>query len=371
MQLVVRSRQMAAFCTLLAGAVLAFPSAAQEPSLEFDPTVCAEFNDGSELGADCLTMIETFPRPPHIEEIAEDRYTLSTYNFWRVVGDPPVATFDGPNGGVNGEIAAGYNFVRGIDSSVEGWLQIEGGSWMQADQLLYVQPSYFNGVTIQDGLENPFAFVLDKSRIYVSQYPGGPRTTESGRWLDRYEIVNLYAEATDAEGWLWFMIGPNQWVEQRFLGRVEKVERPEGVSGRWVAVDLYEQTLVAYEDDLPVFATLISSGLEHFETNEGIFEVWARMPADRMAGAAGAPEAYALQSVPWVMYFDDSISLHGTYWHDLFGYRQSHGCVNLTVSDARWIFEWFNGATPNEDGSITSQVYVYSSGEYGVTQSGL
>jgi hypothetical protein len=242
---------------------------------------------------------------------------------------------------------------------------------MQADQLLYVQPSYFNGVTLENGLEYPFAFVLDKSRIYVSQYPGGPRTTDSGRWLDRYEMVNIFAEATDAEGWLWFMIGPNQWVEQRFLGRVETVERPEGVSGRWVAVDLYEQTLVAYEDDLPVFATLISSGLEHHETNEGLFEVWARLPADRMAGAAGAPSAYALQSVPWVMYFDDSISLHGTYWHDLFGYRQSHGCVNLTVSDARWIYEWFNGATPNEDGSITNQVYVYSSGEYGVTQSGL
>ncbi|NJL26930.1 MAG: L,D-transpeptidase [Thermoanaerobaculia bacterium] len=63
---------------------------------------------------------------------------------------------------------------------------------------------------------------------------------------------------------------------------------------------------------------------------------------DAMAGATGAPNAYALQSVPWVMYFDGDISLHGTYWHNLFGYRQSRGCVNLTISDARWVFEWMN-----------------------------
>jgi hypothetical protein len=71
------------------------------------------------------------------------------------------------------------------------------------------------------------------------------------------------------------------------------------------------------------------------------------------------------------MYFDGSYSLHGTYWHDLFGYRQSHGCVNLTISDAKYIFEWFNGAEPDEDGEITNQVYVWSSGEYGVTATGI
>jgi len=71
------------------------------------------------------------------------------------------------------------------------------------------------------------------------------------------------------------------------------------------------------------------------------------------------------------MYFDDSISLHGTYWHDLFGYRQSHGCVNLTVSDAKWLFDWFSADPTNTDGDITNPVYVWSSGEYGSTATGL
>jgi lipoprotein-anchoring transpeptidase ErfK/SrfK len=143
------------------------------------------------------------------------------------------------------------------------------------------------------------------------------------------------------------------------------------VSGRWVAVDLYEQTLVAYEDDTPVFATLVSTGRELTPTNEGLFDVWAKLPRDRMAGSTGAPNAYALQSVPWVMYFDDSISLHGTYWHNMFGYRHSRGCVNLSISDAKWLFDWFAGAQPNADGEVVNQVYVWSSGEYGVTATGI
>jgi lipoprotein-anchoring transpeptidase ErfK/SrfK len=58
------------------------------------------------------------------------------------------------------------------------------------------------------------------------------------------------------------------------------------------------------------------------------------------------------------MYFDDEIGLHGTYWHDGFGYRHSHGCVNLTITDAHWLYEWTTG------GYEDAYVYVYSSGQY-------
>jgi hypothetical protein len=125
---------------------------------------------------------------------------------------------------------------------------------------------------------------------------------------------------------------------------------------------------VAYDDDTPVFATLIASGLPPYDTNEGLFEVWARLPVDPMSGATGAPEAYALQSVPYVMYFDEGISLHGSYWHDYYGYRQSHGCVNMTITDSRWIYEWFLEDSPTTNPSeveVVNQVYVHSSGIFG------
>ncbi|MGQ9888430.1 MAG: L,D-transpeptidase [Aggregatilineales bacterium] len=363
-------KSVRAALVLLAAALAlpgALPAAADE--LVFDPTVCAPFTGGVELSAECRAMMEAYPRPL-VEEIEPDGVTLSRYSFWRV-GPDPVNTYDTPGGPVTGQIPQGFNFVRAIDLSVDGWLQIEGGRWLRREDARYTEASHFRGVTLPNGLEHPFAWVLDLSRIFVSEYPGGPRLQATGRWLQRYERVNIFSVAYDEEGWRWYQIGPNQWVEQRFVAKVMPVERPEGVSGRWVAIDLYEQTLVAYEDDTPVFATLISSGLARSETNQGLFTIWARLERDSMSGATGAPNAYALQSVPWVMYFDGSISLHGTYWHDLFGYRQSRGCVNLTISDARWLYFWLLEAQPDENGQITNYVYVYSSGEYGKTATGI
>lgn len=376
--------------------MLTVPLSAQDNNqtlpTEYDPAACAGSSELDELTADCLAMIEAFPRPT-FEAIPQDRVSLSTYSFWRV-GPDAINTYDAPNGNVTGQIPAGFNFVNAIDTNVDGWLQIEGGSWITRTEATYSQPSYQTGVILDGWQDAPFAWVLDLSQIFVSEYPGGPASQETGRFLQRYELVNIFDIAYDDEGWRWYMIGPNQWVKQTFVAKVIPTERPEGVSGHWVAIDLYEQTLIAYDNDTPVFATLVASGVPGSETNEGIFEVWARLPADGMSGATGAPDAYALQSVPWVMYFDNSISLHGTYWHDLFGYRHSHGCVNMTISDAHYLYSWFLEAepqssmpsvevtpssifnpTPREgqtattqaegDGEIVNYVYVYSSGEYG------
>jgi len=331
------------------------------PSYAFDPCDEVTANDLT-ISDECLALIEDFPEPL-VEEIPLDGYTLSEYRFWRV-GPHAVNLYDTPGGSIVGQIAEGFNFVRAIDTSVEGWIQSAGGQWLSRSDARPVEPSYFRGVLLPNGLEDQFAWILDKTGIYTSEYPGGPPSEETGRVPRRYERVNIFAEAVDMEGWTWYMIGPHQWVNQRFVGVVKPVERPEGVQGRWVVIDQYEQTLVSYEDDIPVFATLVSTGLPDWDTNEGLFTVWARVVSDGMSGATGAPDAYALQSVPWVMYFDEDISLHGTYWHDDFGYRRSHGCVNLSISDSHYLFEWADETTPDENGGIVTYVYVYSSGVY-------
>jgi hypothetical protein len=336
------------------------------PIFEYDPSACANDTTGEPLSPRCQLMVASYPRPTNVVPGDLDRSTLGLYSFWRVGSrESAVPLYDAPNGNPVNQIAAGYNFVNAINTDVEGWLQIEGGQWVSRSAASYSAPSQFTGVKITDGLEYPFAWVLDLSRIAISRYPGGPRDNASQRFLQRYEMVNIFATAYDDEGWRWYMIGPNEWVRQTFVSKVQRTVRPEGVSGRWVSIDLYEQNLVAYEDDVPVYATLISTGLPGTETNEGIFEVWANLDRDPMNSANGAPNSYALQSVPWVMYFDNSISLHGTYWHDYFGYRQSRGCVNLTISDARWIFEWMAEGNAASETDQPNYVYVHSSGVYG------
>lgn len=351
--------------TLLALLVGAIPAFAQEETSApiYDPEVCAYVPD-KPTSQECLDLMAEFPKP-ELERIPQDRSTLSLYSFWKV-GPDAVTKYDAPGGNVVGEIGAGFNFVTVTDESNPDWLQIQGGEWIERAIARYVEPSYFSGVILPENWNQPFAWVLDTTMIYASLVPGGPSSSESGYVTHRYDMVNIFAEAYDSEGWRWYMIGPNQWLKQTFLAKIQPAQNiPDDVSERWVAVDLYEQTLVAYQEGQPVFATLISSGLDNWDTDEGEFNIWARMPTDRMSGAAGAPDAYDLQTVPWTMYFDGSISLHGTYWHDLFGYRRSHGCVNMSISDARYVFDWTGGATPADDGSIVTTVYVFSSGEYG------
>jgi hypothetical protein len=80
-----------------------------------------------------------------------------------------------------------------------------------------------------------------------------------------------------------------------------------------------------------------------------------------MSGSEGQTDFYYLEEVPWTMYFDRSIAMHGTYWHNSFGYRHSHGCVNMSITDAHWLYEW---AAPEWNGESGMAVYVWSSGEY-------
>ncbi len=286
------------------------------------------------------------PVPPNMDEIAQ-------FAFMRIVGGS-VTIYDAPNGNPVGGIDEGFTYVT-VTSRQGDWVQINPGQWIPANQLAVARPSTFAGVYLDSELAYPMAWVLIPS--YPSRAPGAA-PDQSQPILDRYTTVNIFASA-EVNGWQWYLVGPEQWIIQTSVARVILSERPVGVKGRWFAIDLYEQVLVAYEEDAPVFATLISSGLPDWNTNEGLFNVYQRQSSGHMSGAEGQTDFYSLENVPWVMYFDNAISLHGTYWHDGFGYRHSHGCVNLTITDAHWVFNW------SKDGGFDAPyVYVFSSGAY-------
>jgi hypothetical protein len=130
---------------------------------------------------------------------------------------------------------------------------------------------------------------------------------------------------------------------------------PEGVAEleRWIDVDLDEQVLVAYEGARPVYTTLISSGRrtsrnapERFETPAGSFRVQAKHVSTTMDGDTATDGPYSIEDVPWVMYFQGSYALHAAFWHGYFGWRMSHGCVNLSPPDARHVFLWADPQIP-------------------------
>lgn len=104
-------------------------------------------------------------------------------------------------------------------------------------------------------------------------------------------------------------------------------------------VDLAEQILAVYDNHQLVFATVIASELEPFRTCPGLFQIYQKKETETMRNN-DPTNYYYLDNVPWTMYFDKARALHGAYWRIRFGYPQSHGCVNLSVGDAHWLFNW-------------------------------
>ncbi len=110
---------------------------------------------------------------------------------------------------------------------------------------------------------------------------------------------------------------------------------------KWIDVDLVEQTLSAYQGDTLVFSTPVSTGVEGHNTPVGEFAIEWFVRSQDMSG-----DGYYLADVPYVMYFADYLAIHGTYWHDNFGTPMSHGCVNLSIPDAAWLYDWASIGTP-------------------------
>ncbi len=120
---------------------------------------------------------------------------------------------------------------------------------------------------------------------------------------------------------------------------------PTGLAGKWIDIDISSQTITAYQDATPLKSVLVSTGVSWHPTPIGRFKVYMKVASQTMSGGAGA-DAYYLPGVPWVMYFAGANAIHGTYWHSNFGHPMSHGCVNLTIADAKWFYDWAEIGTP-------------------------
>ncbi|NJL83592.1 MAG: L,D-transpeptidase [Chloroflexaceae bacterium] len=110
---------------------------------------------------------------------------------------------------------------------------------------------------------------------------------------------------------------------------------------RWIEINLSTQRLIAWQGKQPVYAVVISSGKAKTPTRSGLFEIHKKRRLDRMRG-----EDYDIPNVPFAMYYDGGYAIHGVYWHRQFGTPVSHGCINLALDHARWLYNWAGIGTP-------------------------
>lgn len=133
------------------------------------------------------------------------------------------------------------------------------------------------------------------------------------------------------------------YVDQRLVipggGSISTAPAPAAVSaptwGKWIEIRLASQSLVAYEGQRPVYWATVSTGTYRTPTPKGSYRIYSKLRSGTMAGPG-----YYFPNVPYIMNFYRGYSIHGTYWHNNFGWPMSHGCVNTKISDAQWLYNW-------------------------------
>ena len=113
-----------------------------------------------------------------------------------------------------------------------------------------------------------------------------------------------------------------------------------------IRVSLSSYTLTAYEDDLPVLTSTIAIGKPGFETVVGDFNIGSKWLQKDMKSSENG-ESWDTKAVPFTQFFYRDWAIHGTYWHTSFGTQRSHGCINLPLAPAEWLYAWTG------DGSVT------------------
>jgi len=236
---------------------------------------------------------------------------------------------------------------KGFSFSVAGWKRIGKKSFIQTrngelaprrDMYRYT-PSDFAGRQLRGRPAIPIGCSTRYKYAPVRAAPShGARRVDR---LTHHSWVQIH-ETRGRGKRRFYRIEQDRWVAAQHIQRVHFTAPPKGVgrTGRWVEVLLRHQTLVAYEGSRPVFATLVSTGRWHHQSPRGLFRVRTKVAMAAMNNRKGAGELYRVDDVPWIQYFHEGYALHGTYWHNGFGQPRSHGCINLSPKDSRWLFNW-------------------------------
>jgi lipoprotein-anchoring transpeptidase ErfK/SrfK len=325
------------------GSVLCLPDA-----YPVAPSDCLPYGPSETLTHLAKQGLHYPPRPlvakkPPVE-LAASPVFLAKINLDPALPVALYATLDDAVAGINPvrTIAPGnglryVSYIQEARVNDNPYVMIKSGEWVRASP---AGSSDFQGLLFSRTPSTGFGWVIDTIRARSSPSFTAP---EVGELIQRETPVAIY-DVIEAEGMEWYLIGIDQWVPY-LKARRARVDTtpPPGVTGdRWISVDLYDQIVMVYENRQLVFATLVSTGGEPFFTRPGLFQIYQKKELETMSGAfePDRSDYYYLEDVPYTMYFDQARALHGAYWRPWFGVAGTHGCVNFSLGDAAWLFQW-------------------------------
>ena len=157
------------------------------------------------------------------------------------------------------------------------------------------------------------------------------------KWIYRFVTVLAGTAITLATFGVWVAPTPSTPLDESIATKMMELEVSKE---RWIQIDLKNQRLIAWEGGNQVYLIAISTGKNSTPTRPGIFKIQTKLAKSRMRGAD-----YDISNVPYVMFYEGNYAIHGAFWHRKFGTPVSHGCVNVAVNHARWLFDWVSVGT--------------------------
>jgi lipoprotein-anchoring transpeptidase ErfK/SrfK len=304
-----------------------------------------EFPQAERLGRACATL-EIKARPDLASETVGTLYEDSVTPWLReVVGRNPTYVFSNQRWV---EIPEGYIYaphLQPVENRPNDPVnELPTGSLGQGMWAEVTVP-YANVSLVTDPTPNSWVEDLLELgmpvRIYYSQvfWVDTIRTTESGQVL--YRVNPNYYGGIDQ---LWAPAEALRPITQEEIAPIN----PEAENKR-VEIDVNHQTLSCFEGDREVYFCRVSTGAK-YDMYGNVVDKWATpvgthrvnrkfLSLQMSGGTTGA--GYDLPGIAWTVIFaTGGVAIHSTFWHNNFGDPMSHGCVNASPQDARWIFRW-------------------------------
>ena len=219
---------------------------------------------------------------------------------------------------------------------------VEGSTGMWAEVTVpYVDLSLEN-----PPVRSPWLNSISSSlwRLYYSQVV----------WIDQISVDAdgiIYYRANEDYGH-GYGYGDIFWAEAAAFRPITEEEispiHPD-VTDKSIIVNNNQQTLSCYEGSNEVYFCQVSTGQKNdasgypsdeLATPAGDHWIYRKTISLHMSGG-NTESGWDTMAVPWTSLFvSTGVSIHATFWHTDFGTARSHGCVNASPEDAKWIFRW-------------------------------
>lgn len=268
---------------------------------------------------------------------------------WRGPNYASVSAFENGESPIR-KLGAGrkYHFVDAVDTSKGTVLMRDGGVVVPSDEVHVYPLTKFQGWDLNTEPIPPGhlpAWAIDYDGTAVHTQPS--QSAPVAKRLEYHTPIVVEDEPADRAGHWWIMpngLGagiPGYVNDQTGIRHWVPSSQTTGLSEGdiWIDVDLDQQVLALRRGEDIEFVTLVSTGEPGTGTPRGIYSIMDKSIWTDMASRPASDDPYYVEKVPWVMHFKKRYALHGTFWHWGFGHTASHGCINLSVRDARYVFD--------------------------------